>query len=113
MYDFERKYNKPDYSENAKKEADRMLAKMISEVLLESDAPEEVKMSVRVIDAAQECHDTLRNILESIVGPNSEKLNIDNAKRFCLLLASINNQIKAFAYTSPLIASTAADNENI
>lgn len=113
MFDFERKNNMPDYSENAKNEASRMLAKMISKMLLESDAPEEVKMSVRVIDAAQECQDTLRNILESIVGPHSKKLNIDNAKQFCLLLTSINNKIKAFAHTSPLIASTEADNENI
>lgn len=113
MFDFERKHNKAEYSKNAEQEANRMLAKMISEMLLKSDAPEHVKMSVRVIDAAQELQDTLRDVLEPLSGGNSENLNIDNAKKFCLLLTATNEQIKAFAYASPLIESTEANNENI
>ncbi len=109
MYDFENEIR----NEKASREAKIMISKMISEILLKSDAPEHIKMSVRVIDAAQELQDTLHDMVNPMAGDNSENLNIDNAKKFCLLLTATNEQIKAFAYASPLIESTEANNENI
>ena len=108
MFNFENETKKTETSH----EAERMLAKMLSEMLLESNAPESTKMSIRLIDSAQSLQDALHEVL-SRETLTSEKIDINNAKKFCLFLTALTGQIKAFAVNNPLISNTEADNENI
>lgn len=108
MFDFEKQMKETE----TKKEAERMLAKMLSKIMLDSDAPEEVKMSIRLMASAQSLLDTVHEVL-SLETLNSKKINIGNAQKFCFFLKTMEEQIKAFAINNPLITNTEANDENI
>ena len=100
MFDFEKEMKKNEVSH----EAERMLAKMLSNILLESDALEDVKMSIRLVDSAQSLTDTLHEVL-SREALTSKKINIGNAQKFCFFLKTMEEQMKAFAVNNPLITN--------
>lgn len=109
MFDFENEIRK----EKASREAKSMLSKMISEILLESDAPESMKMSVRLINASQALIDTLYfELPEEVL--TSDNINVENAKKFCFFLNTITEQIKAFALNHQLMSvETEAGKEDV
>lgn len=98
MFDFK----KDAINNEAKRAAERELAQMISRIILESDAPESQKASVRLIDAANNLNETVHKILSHDI-LTSEYIDVENAAKFVMFLVTVSEQIKSFAINNPLI----------
>ena len=91
--------------------AQRMLGEILTQMALESDAPESDKRSVRVVKAAIELGDCADDIFIALRS-DPKKLNIDNAKKMCLFLIAVKEQVKAFIEQNPLVTEV-SDEEDI
>ncbi|MBR2335820.1 MAG: hypothetical protein IKA62_06330 [Clostridia bacterium] len=98
MLDFE----KDAINDEAKRAAERELAQMISRIILQSNAPESHKASIRLLDAASNLDETVHKILSrDILTP--EYIDVENAAKFATFLVTVSEQIKFFAINNPLI----------
>lgn len=98
----------------AEHEAKKMLGKMLSEMLLGSDAPESVKLAIRVMDKAKDISDKL--ILEVIpkYATPGNQANTETLKTVYEYLQLVEVGIKQFIETTPFVADTEEEEyENI
>lgn len=87
--------------QEAKRKADREASKMMAEVFLGIDLPEDLKTGIMISQALREVIDALYEHM----GPRqlvSDNIDIDNAKKWLLFLATITAQINHFAENAPL-----------
>lgn len=109
MFDFneEGKENveKEIIESRAKREAGIEMMEFLSNMLLASDMPESGKTCLRIMNASRDIealiHDTAT---EAIL--NNDNLNVENAKKYLLMIIACHNQIKAFLESNPLITNT-------
>lgn len=88
----------------AESKARRMLADMLAEALFESDAPESLKLSVRVIRKARDVSDTLTDeIVKKYAGPG-KTANAETLKYVYEYLSMVEVGLKQFAETTPFVA---------
>lgn len=100
MTDFE--FEKKVREAEIERRAARMAAKMTADRLLEMDAPEEIKMVVRVVEAARDVEFLLHDVIEP-VALVSDDVNVENLKKWLFFLSTIQAQIKAFAENNPIV----------
>jgi hypothetical protein len=98
----------------AESKARRMFADMMAETILESDAPESMKMGIRVITKARDVSDTIRNeIVKKYAGPG-KTANAETLKYVYEYLSMVEVGIKQFSATTPFVADTEEEeNEDI
>lgn len=89
----------------AKREAEKEMMNFLSDMLLASNMPESSKACLRIINASRDIealiHDTAT---EATL--NDDNLNVENAKKYLLMIIACHNQIKAFLESNPLITNT-------
>ena len=109
MFDFserrKEKVEKEILENRAKKKAEREMMEFLSNMLLASDMPESSKTCLRIINASRDIealiHDTATEATLS-----DDNLNVENAKKYLLMIVACHNQIKAFLESNPLITNT-------
>jgi hypothetical protein len=90
--------------QKAAHEARKMLAKMMSQTILELDtAPESVKLSVRVMDKAADVRDAWSNLVENYVDVG-KRANAETLKNVLAYLELVEVGIKQFVETTPFVA---------
>jgi hypothetical protein len=93
----------------AELEARRMLSKMMSEAILESDtAPESVKLSVRVMDKSQDLTDSIHELTKRFVNP-SKRADTETLKKVLEYLGMVEVGIQQFVESTPFVP---ADDDN-
>lgn len=98
-------------NEQAEAKAKRILSKMMSEFLLASDAPENVKVSILVLDKAQDIRDALTDkIVLKFCEPGKEAPT-ETLKKVLEYLELVELGIKQFLETTPFEVNTEEDEE--
>ena len=97
----DREFEKKVREAEIERRAARMAAKMTADRLLEMDAPEEIKMVVRVVEAARDVEFLLHDVLEPMALA-SDDVNVENLKKWLFFLGTIKVQIKHFADKNPI-----------
>lgn len=91
--------------EKAKKMATKMFGRMMSEAILKSEAPEHMKLSVRIMDKSEDLQDAIHELVVRYVEPNHEA-NVETLKKVLEYLELVEVGIKQFADTTPFVART-------
>jgi hypothetical protein len=101
------KINKEEI-ENRKAEAKakRMFSKMMTDMLLESDAPEHVKMSVRVLNKVQDVHNAIEELIVLKYTVPGNEANTETLKKVLEYLELVEVGINQFVETTPFVAHT-------
>ena len=89
----------------AKTEAHVEAMRMLSELMLDSDIPETAKAAIRIVNASKDMEMLIHDAATE-VGLKDENINIENAKKYILMLTACTNQLKAFLESNPLIEDT-------
>ena len=89
----------------AKKMATKMFSRMMSDAILESDAPEHMKLSIRVMDKSEDLADAIHDLIVRYVEPH-HVANAETLKKVLEYLAMVEIGIKQFAETTPFVAHT-------
>jgi hypothetical protein len=94
----------------AEHEARKMLSKMMSQMVLKSDkTPESVKLSIRVMDKAEDIGEALRNFVINYVNPEA-RANAETLKKVLEYLELVEVGIKQFVETTPFVKDTEEEN---
>lgn len=105
MFDNKNSMEEEILERKAKREAKKEMMDFLSDMLLASDMPESSKACLRIINASRDIealiHDTAT---EATL--NDDNLNVENAKKYLLMIVACHNQIKAFLESNPLITNT-------
>lgn len=105
MFDNKNSMEEKTTENKAKRAATKEVAKMITEMLLASDMPESSKNCLRIINASQELEEFIHDTAtEAIL--KSDNLNVENTKKYLVMLIACHNQIKAFLESNPLVMTT-------
>ena len=92
-------------------EAHKMLAKMISEAILNSETtPESMKLSVRVLDKAQDLQDSIHDLVHKFI-ERGKRANAETLKNVLEYLSIVEVGIKQFTETTPFVADEEAEEE--
>ena len=86
----------------AKRAATKEVTKMITEMLHASNMPESSKNCLRIINASQELEELIHDTATEAT-LKSDNLNVENTKKYLVMLIACHNQIKAFLESNPLI----------
>ena len=90
--------------QNAAHEARRMLAKMMSQMILESDTtPEYMKLGVRVMDKTWDVRDAIFDLAKNYVDVG-KRANAETLQKVLEYLELVEVGIKQFAETTPFVA---------
>ena len=109
------KENMKEKLEQSKAEriAHRMFNRMLSESLLESDAPEYMKLSVRVMDKTTDISDAVRDLCHNFVNPiEGIQANAETLAKVLEYLELVEVGIKQFVETTPFVAHTEEDEDD-
>ena len=90
--------------------AKQMVGKLLSQILLKSNAPEHMKLSVLVIDKAEELHDGIRNLVKQYVDIG-ERADAETLKKVLEYLSLVEIGIKQFAETTPFVEHIEEENK--
>lgn len=94
--------------------AKRMLADMMAEALLESDAPESVKLGIRVLQQTRRINEALTEDIVKKYVSSGKQANVETLKYVYEYLQLVEVGIKQFAQTTPYVANTEEEeDENI
>ena len=97
----DREFEKKVREAEIERRVNRLAAKMTANRLLEMDAPEEIKMVVRVVEAARDVEFLLHDVIEPVT-LTSDDVNVENLKKWLFFLGTIQAQIKHFADKNPI-----------
>lgn len=90
----------------AQKKAERKFKKMMAQMLLESDMPEHMKESVRVIDKAGDVHNAIEEFIVLRYCTPGNEANIETLNKVFEYLSLVLIGIVQFAETTPFVAHT-------
>ena len=94
----------------AEHEARKMLAKMMSEAILESDtASESMKLSVLILNKADDVQEGLHTLVNNYVTPKN-RANAETLKKVLKYLELVEVSIKQFVETTPFVKDTEEEN---
>lgn len=89
--------------QKAEREAKNMFAKMMTSAILESDAPEYVKLDVQVLCKVKDIHDALEELIVlKYTVPNNEA-NAETLKTVLEYLELVEVGIKTFSEITPFV----------
>ena len=95
--------NKEEMMEKeAAHKAQKMFSKMLSQMLLESDAPEHMKLSVRVIDKAEKLHECIRDLVRKYIDIGKVS-DAETLKKVLEYLSLVEIGINQFVETTPFV----------
>lgn len=94
----------------AEHKASQMVGKMLSQLLLESNAPEYMKLSVRVIDKAQELHDSIHEFVNQYVDIGKRAV-AETLKKVLEYLSLVEIGIKQFAEITPFVEAAEEEDQ--
>lgn len=94
----------------AEHEARKMMSQMMSQMLLESDAPESVKLVIRIIDKAESVNDAVRDLVETYCDPD-HIANEETLTKVLEYLELVEVGIRQFVDGTPFVADTEEDDE--
>jgi hypothetical protein len=103
MFDFT---NDEMMKKEAEHEARKILAKMMSDAILKSDAPESKKLVIRVLNKAQDIQDALSEGIANKYCTPGNTANTETLKKVLEYLELVETGIKQFAVTTPFVANT-------
>ena len=93
--------------DKAERIAHRMFNRMLSESLLESEAPEYMKLSVRVMDKSVDIQDTLRELVHHFINPiEGRQANVETLAKVLEYLELVEIGMKQFVETTPFVKHT-------
>lgn len=98
-------------NKKAERMAKRMLSKMMSEMLLEPDAPEHIKLGVRVLNKAKDIHDAIEDEIVSKYCTPGNQANPETLKKVLEYLELVEVGIKQFVEYTPFVANTEEEEE--
>lgn len=96
----------------AANEAKREMLNMLTDVMLNSNIPETAKASLRIIRASQDIEALIHNAATE-ASLHDKNLDLENVKKYLLIITACHNQIKAFLESNPLVANTEENDEGI
>jgi hypothetical protein len=106
MFDFNegRKENveKEIIESRAKREAEKEMMNFLTDMLLASNMPESSKDCLRIINASRDIEELIHDTATEAT-LNDDNLNVENAKKYLLMIIACHNQIKAFLESNPLV----------
>ena len=95
----------------AEHEAKKMLAKMMSQMILESEtASESMKLNVCILDKAQDLQDSLHDVVNRYVKPGN-RANAETLKTVLEYLSLVEVGVKQFLETTPFVADEEDDDD--
>jgi hypothetical protein len=90
----------------AKNMAKNTLSKMMTKMLLESNAPEYVKLNIRVLDKVRDVHEVLEELIVLKYTVPGKEANVETLKTVLEYLELVEIGIKQFVETTPYVAHT-------
>ena len=90
----------------AEKKAKEAFINLMTEVMLESNMPEHMKMSIRVLTKTKDVHDALEELLVLKYCTPGKEANIETLKTVLEYLELVEIGIKQFVETTPYVAHT-------
>jgi hypothetical protein len=96
---------------NAEHMARKMLAKMMSDAILNSEtASEEMKLSVLIMEKASDIHESIHNLVDEHVIPG-HRSNAETLKTVLEYLSMVEVGIKQFMETTSFVAEEETEEE--
>lgn len=90
--------------------AHKMLAKMMSQAILESNAPEHQKLSIRILNKADDLQDAIHELVVRYINPTEgHQANVETLKKVLEYFELVEIGIKQFSETTPFVAHTEED----
>lgn len=100
MFEFSKEKMEQEKAENM---AHKMLAKMMSEAVLTSKtAPEEMKLSVLILDKASDIQESIHKIVDEHVSPG-HRSNVETLKTVLEYLGMVEIGVKQFIESTPFV----------
>lgn len=90
----------------AKKKAEKMFKKMMVKMLLEGDAPENVKQAIRVIDKVGDIDNSLDDLIVLKYTTPGSEANTETLTKVLEYLELVEVGIKQFVESTPYVAHT-------
>lgn len=106
----EEKLNEMRNELKCENKAKEMLADMLSEALLESDAPEYVKLGVLIMQQMRRVSKALSEDIAKKYVSSGKEANVETLKYVYEYLQLVEVGIKQFAQTTPYVANTEEEN---
>lgn len=104
MFETNKKTNEQKQAENM---AHKMFAQMLSQAILESEAPEHMKLSVRIMDKSTDLQEAIHELVIRYVKPSKgRQANAKTLKNVLEYLELVEAGIKQFVETTPYVALT-------
>ena len=112
MFDFTNEKMEEKIAErDADRKAKMLFSKMLSEAILSSEkTPENVKLTVRVMDKTTDIQEALRESVGKYITPGKEA-DIETLKKVLEYLELVEVGIKRFFETTPFVENTEEDEE--
>ena len=98
--------NKELEDKKAEKKAKEMLARMMADMLLESEAPEQVKMSVRVLCKAKDLHAAIEELIVLKYCTPGNEANLETLTKVFEYLSLVELGLNQFVETTPFVEHT-------
>lgn len=99
--------NKEELEQNqAEQMAKKMFVRMMSQAILESEeAPEHMKLSVRIMEKWEDLHETIHELVVRYINPTEgRQANVETLKKVLEYFELVEVGIKQFAETTPFVA---------
>lgn len=93
--------------------ASDMLADMLAEIMLESNAPEDIKLSVRIVQQGEKVSKAAHEIIEALVGDSAtiKASDTETLKQVLEFLGLVEVRLKQFMETTKAPNANNAPNE--
>ena len=98
--------NKKIEEMKAKKEANKMFRKMITDMILESDLPENQKATIRVLNKVSDVESVLDDMVVLKYATPGSEANTETLKKVLEYLELVEIGIKQFVEDTPYVANT-------
>lgn len=108
MFDFT---NDEMMKQEAEKEARKMFAKMMSDAILNSDAPEHKKLTIRVLNKAGDMNDALHECIVKKYCAPGNIANAETLQKVLEYLELVEVGIKQFSESTPFVPNAEEDDE--
>lgn len=96
---------------NAERMARKMLSKMMSEAILKSEtAPEDMKLSVLLMDKSTDLHDSITDLVKRYVTPGN-LASVETLKKVLEYLALVEVGIQQFSESTPFVPADDEEKE--
>ena len=114
MFDFDitkEKLEEKFEEREAERKAKAALGRIMTKMLLESNAPEHIKLNVRVLDKARDVHNAIEELIVLKYTVPDKEANAETLKTILEYLELVEIGIKQFVETTPYVAHTVEEEQ--